>query len=374
VEGFSGWGQCWPGRRKVSNTPPQYYDLIESAIAGNKNDLRTLLQQLSQNDTQIQGALGIASSTSNANVAAPPQGSLSVTGANGVFTGTITPPKLTTPATLYHRVSYSTVKGFTSNVTVMQSTTATGFTVNLPGQALFFRLESSFNNMVFNQPVLAAQNAVSSGLVSSAATSAGGAFNQTNLGVVTSEAVGATAAVQVQGAAGPLTSMPVLKGGTQSTLPGATIIGVEPRSNQFVGSISTPSGPDYILRPTLGSLLDDGVTPIGKVSVVGTGTPTLPTIVPIISGGNIIAYNVTAGGAGASSDYTLTVSDSGGPGTGATTGAQTIVGGVLISVAPGNPGSNYDGSTTVTASGGIFPGQDGGGTAQAGNGGRLTNV
>jgi hypothetical protein len=358
----------------MANTPSQYYDLIESAIGGNKNDLRTLLQQLSQNDTQVQSVLGISSGTNNTNTATPPPAAISVTGTNGVYTITITPAKATNSSTIYHRVSYSTVKGFTSDVTLMQPSTATNITLSLPGKALFFGLESSFNNIVFNQRVLASQTAISSGLVSSAATSNAGAFNQTNLGVVTSVAVGSTAAVSIQGAGGPLTSMSTLKGGAQRILPAATIVGVEPGSSQFVGAVDTAQGVDYILRPTLASLLGDHVTPIGKVSVVGTGTPTLPTIDPIISSGHIIGYNVTGGGAGASADYTLTVSDPGGSGSGATTGTQTIVGGVLISVTAGNPGANYDGHTVVTAAGGIFPGIEGGGTADGGNGGRLTNV
>jgi hypothetical protein len=82
---------------------------------------------------------------------------------------------------------------------------------------------------------------------------------------------------------------------------------------------------------------------------------------------------LTDGGAGASADYTLTLTNVGG-GTGATFGPQTFSAGVLISVAPGNPGSGYSGATDVVASGGVFPGAPGGGTAQAGNGGRLTNV
>jgi hypothetical protein len=144
---------------------------------------------------------------------------------------------------------------------------------------------------------------------------------------------------------------------------------VKPSSTQFVGW----NGQNYVLKPTLAAVLADDLTPIGAVSVVGTGAPTLPTIVPIISGGGIIGYNVTAGGAGASAPYTLTLATFGG-GVGATFGPQTIVGGVLISVAPGNPGTVYPGGTTVVASGGVFPGTAGGGGTAGGNGGRMTAV
>lgn len=357
----------------TQSIPPQDFALIESIVnllpPKAQEDARSLFQGWSKQITTLNGVSGVTSGGNNQNVAAPPQGSISVVGSNGAFNVTIVPAQLPQPATLYHRVSYSSVKGFTSNVTTLEPTTSTNMVVNVPNQNLFFRLESSLNKQVWNQPVLASQSSISSGLVSSAAISDGGAFNQTNLGVVTSAAVGATALVEIQGAGGPLTSMVTLKGGQQGILPAATIIGVTPGSSQFVGR----KGSTYILKPTLGALLDDGITPIGKVSVVGTGTPTLPVIDPIISGGQIIGYNVVNGGSGASAPYTLTYGSVGG-GVGATFGAQTIVAGVLISVAPGNPGSSYSGGTTVTASGGVFPGTQGGGTAEAGNGGRLTAV
>jgi hypothetical protein len=357
----------------MSTIPPNDFALIESLVGklprATQEDARNLFQGWSAQIAKVSGTVGVTQGSDQQNAAPPPQGSIAVEGSNGTFTVTITPPKLTQPATLWNRVSYSTVKGFTSGVTVLEPTTATSIVLNLPGRTLFFRLESSFNKQVWNQAILASQSAIEAGLVSSAATSDGGAFNQTNLGVVTSVAVGATAAVEIQGAAGPLTSMPTLKGGAQGVLPAAVIVGVPPGSTQFVGR----SRQGYVLRPTLGSLLEDGITPIGKVSVVGTGTPVPPVIVPIISGGQIIGYNVTFGGSGASADYVLALATFG-PGTGATFGAQTIVGGVLISVAPGNPGTLYPGGTTVVVSGGVFPGAQGGGTAAAGNGGRLTNV
>ena len=357
----------------MSTIPPNDFALIESLVGklpvATQEDARNLFQGWSGQIAKISGTIGVTQGSNQQNAAAPPPPSLSVSGSNGSYTVTITPAKLTQPATLWYRVSYSTVKGFTSGTTVIEPSTSTSLVLNLPGQSLFFQVEASFNKQVWSQPVLASQSAILSGLVSSGATAAGAAFNQTNLGVVTSRAIGASAAVQVQGAGGPLTSMPTLKGSAQNVLPAATIIGVTPGSTQFVGY----SNGGYVLRPTLGSLLADDITPVGKVSVVGTGTPVLPTIVPILSGGQILGYNVTNGGSGASADYVLTLATFGG-GTGATFGAQTIVGGVLISVAPGNPGVGYPGGTTVVVSGGVFPGQEGGGTAQAGNGGRLTNV
>lgn len=354
----------------MNTTPPNDFALIESIVnklAPNAQaDARNLFQGWSKQIATLSGTVGVTQGANQQNAAAPPQGKISVSGSNAAYNISIAPPTLPQPAILWHRVSYSPVKGFTSGVITLEPTTATSLTVNLPGGNYFFRLESSFNKQVWNQPALASQSSVESGLVSSAATAEAAAFNQTNLGIVTSAAVGSTVVAQVQGAGGALTSMTALKGAAQRVLPAASIIGVTPGATQYVGW----TGETYVVRPTLAAVLEDGITPVGKFSAVGTGTPTLPTIEPIISGGHIIGYNVTYGGTGASAPYTLTINDV--PGSGATTGAQTIVGGVLIAVAPGNPGINYDGSTTVTASGGIFPGTDGGGTSEGNTNGRLT--
>jgi hypothetical protein len=354
------------------NIPSTEYSLIEAIVntlpPKAQQDARSLFQSFSSGIAQLQTQQGVAPGSNSSNIATPPLPSLAAAGSNGSYTLTITPPKLTTQATLWYRISYSPIKGFTSGVTTLQPSTSTSVVLNLPNQNLFFQVEASYtNNGPWTQAVLAAQTATSSGLVSSSATSEAGAFNQTNLAVVTSTAIGATAAIQVQGAGGPLTSMVRVKGSLQQIRPAATIIGIPPSSTQYVGY----DGQAYQVSPTLAGLLDDGIEPVGKVSVVGTGTPTLPTIVPIISGGQIVGYNVTNGGAGASGDYDLALADVGG-GTGATFGEQTIVAGVLISVAPGNPGQDYSGGTTVVASGGIFPGVDGGGTAVGNTNGRLT--
>jgi hypothetical protein len=365
----------------MSTVPPNDFQLIESIVnqmaPKAQEDARSLFQGWSKQIATVSQTVGVTQGANPQNTAVPPQAALAVSAVNAAVNVTITPPELPQPATLWHEVSYSTIKGFTSGVTTLEPTTSTSLVLNLPSFTGFFRLRSSLNKQVWNNYVLHGQTAVSSGLVSSAATNDSGAFNQTNLGIVTSVAIGATAAVQVQGAGAPLSSMVTLQGQKQSIFPGATIIGVAPGSTQFVGAIIDPFPkiPRYLLRPTLGSLIDDGITPVGVVSVVTTGTPTPPTIVPIFgAGGSIIGYNVTFGGVGAVAPYTLTLGSVGG-GTGATFGDQTIVAGVLESVAPGNPGSGYSGGTTVTATGGdIAPGSSGGGTARANNQGRLISA
>lgn len=304
-----------------------------------------------------------------ANSQATPAGcGIVATGANGAFTLAITNGKNTRP--VWHRVSYSTLKNFSANVTVMPVTTATSLTLNLPGQSCFFQLESSFDQVNWSAAVLAASAAVNSGLVSSAATAEGASFNQTNFGVVSSAAAGASANVLVNGANGPFTSLPRQKGATQTLLPSATIAGVTPGTDKFVAW----DGQHYVVRSTLAAVLADDLAPIGKVSVVSTAVPRLPVITPVIVGGYIVGYNVEDGGAGASQPYDLTLIDVG-DGSGATFGAQTIQNGVLLAVAQGNPGNgSYSGGTEVQVSGGSGGGTPGGGTALGGNGGRLTAV
>jgi len=298
----------------------------------------------------------------------------SVTGSNGSFTASMTNSTAkasgTQGQTVWYQIRYSPLSSFTANVTTMPATTATSVVINAPGETLFFQLRSSFDQVNWSPWQMASSTAISSGLVSSAATSNAGALNQTNYGVVTSVAVGSSAEVQIQGANGPYTSMVAQKGPVQTALPGATIVGVTPGSNLFVGW----DGSKYVLRATLADVLgDDDFTPIGKVSVVETGVPVLPAVSLVLgAGGSVIAWNVTNQGNGLTGDVNLAIVT--GTGAGATPGMQTIQNGKLISVAPGNPGANYGGGDTVTVTGGIGAGTPGGGTAVGGNGGRLTAV
>lgn len=361
----------------MSNTvgiPPAHYELIESIVnrlaPNTQDDARTFFQSLSAGIAQVQQAVGIGTGANQQNLAAPPKATLSVAGANGAFNVSIANPALSTPATLWHEISYSTSANFTSGVTTMPPTQATGVTVNAPGQTLYFRIRSSYNQAVWNDYAVFG-SAVQSGLVSSAATAEAAAFNQTNYGQITSTAVGSTTEVSVSGPSAPLTNLVRQKGPAQSVLPGSTIYGVTPGTDQFV----TYEGEGYTLAPTLaGALSSDSGIPIGKVSVVGTGVPVLPVVVPVVSAGAVVGYNVTNQGNGITGPLDLTVTDPGGSGAGATTGTQTIQNGKLISVAPGNAGANYDSHAAVTVSGGVNPGAPGGGTATGGNGGRMTNV
>jgi hypothetical protein len=303
------------------------------------------------------------------NASAPPVGvTHSTTGANGVLTVAINNPPAAKSTPIYHEISYSPIISFTQNVTTLPPTTSTNVTIPASGLAPYVRLRSSFDQKSWSPYQLSATTPIDAGLVESSALAPGATFNQTNFAQVNSAVSNGVVGVSVSGVAGSLTPYTAVKGDTEFLRPSATIVGVEPSTDQFVGW----DGSQFQLKPTLAGVLLNNLEPVGRVSVVSTATPTLPTVVPIVTAGSVLGYHVSDGGAGASQDYDLTVV--GGGGSGATTGQQTIQNGVLISVAPGDAGTGYGGGTSVTVSGGSPGGSSGGGTSTGGNGGRLTNV
>lgn len=204
------------------------------------------------------------------------------------------------------------------------------------------------------------------GLQSSAATEDANVLNQTNYANVDSVAEGGSAIVRIYGKAGPTTQYPAVKGGAETILPSATIINVPLSSQQVVGH----DGEVYNVRGTLPQVLQDNSRPIGAVSVVGSGAVTEPVVALVLGpAGAVIAWDVVSQGNGLTGPVTLTINTS--TGVGATSGAQTIVGGKLISIAPGNPGNGYVSGDTVTVTGGTFEGTQGGGRNIGGQGGRL---
>lgn len=361
-----------PGTNRLGYLVESICRSLDEGRMPQTEDFRQLMTQM---QTGIEAALPggiwpVAGGSRSVGAASPAGVGFAVSGANGQFQWQVTNPATAKGQTIWHEISYCALKSFTENVTTLSPTAGTSGTVAEAGQNYFFRLRSSYDLRNWSSYQLAATAAIASGKVSSAATSDAGAFNQTNYGVVTSAAVGSTAEVQIQGASGPLTSLVAQKGPTQTALPGATIVGVTPGSDQFVGW----DGSQYILRTTLGDLLaSDDITPIGKVSVVDTGVPVLPTVSLVLgTGGAVIAWNVTSQGNGLTGPVNLHINTA--TGAGATPGAQTIQNGKLIAIAAGNPGAGYASGDTVTVSGGTGTGTPGGGTAVGGNGGRLTAV
>jgi hypothetical protein len=348
---------------------------IDSAVkgikSGNIEPLRTLLNAMVAQHVAVSTATGvpILEPTSGASspkpVSQPPaQASLNVDGANGSYAISITPAASTLPTTQYHEVSYSTSSNFANPVS-LGVTPATTANVSVPGSTLYFRVRSSFDQTNFNAYRPATGNtAVASGLQSSAATADAAVLNQTNTASIDSVDNGTSANIRVFGQAGPGFMYPATKGSTESILPSATIINAPYSSNRVVAY----SGTDYHVQPSLPMVLSDGLTPTGSVSIVGSGAVVLPTVVPIEVSGAIVAYNVTNQGNGLTENVGIAVV---GSGSGATAGAQTITGGKLISVAPGNAGKDYGSGTTATVTGGVSTGSTGGGQALGGNNGRL---
>lgn len=357
----------------IQGNPKAWIESIARSLPpASAEDFRNFGQLLVDNLTYVlPGGNFIKPGGSVSGSSAPPAGvTHTVSGANGVATVNVTNPPSAKPQTIYHQVRYSPLVSFTSNVTESEPTTATSITIPQSGVSAFYQLRSSFDKISWSdyQFPTSGPVAVDAGLVESSAMSMGGAFNQSNFAEVNSAADGSSVQITVAGTGGANTPYTATRGTTQALRPSATIAGVTPQTEQFVGF----DGTQYYAKNTLAGVLDDGLEPVGKVSTVSTTPPTPPTIVPVISGGQIVGYNVTGGGNGASEPYTLTLG-SVGSGTGATFGAQNIIGGVLISVAPGNPGANYAGSTTVIVSGGSGT-ATGGGQALGGNGARMTAV
>ena len=256
----------------MSNTPPNDFALIESVAnclpPKAQEDFKNLMQGHSAQLAAANTQLGIASGSNSKNMAAPAPAQLSVVGSNGAFNLKIANPSGPAPQTPWHEVSYSPTKTFKSNVTTLEPTTATSLTVNAPGETHFFRIRSSLNKQVWNDHVLASNTPASSGLVSSAATSDGGAFNQTNFMSVVSTSTGGSTQVNIQGAGGALTSGTAVKGGVETVLPSASVIGPALGNSVFAGW----DGEKYSLQPTLAAILQDHLTPVG-MTTVGSATP-----------------------------------------------------------------------------------------------------
>jgi len=349
--------------------------LIES-LSGNNEDQRNLYYAFYSQLQLLNKATGNSqvnpvNSKQAPSTPPPAVGTISVSGANGTYQVSLTnAAQGGVNATLYNQISYSPIKSFGENVTTTEPSSATTATFPNPGQTLFFRARWSFDRVTWSSWVLAATTAVSSNLQSSAASENNTVLNQSNYAYIDSIDPSGGATVRIYGAAGPYNGWTGVKGGEETPLPSASIINVEYGSDQ----IAAYDGEQYQVGTTLPQVFSDKWTPVGQVSVVGTGTPTLPILTPVLSssGGHVISATFTSG-AGLTEPPVLTVTDPGGPGTGAVLQA-IIAGGAMTGVQVLNPGADYDTNTAITATGGVFGGATGGGTASGGNGGRLTKI
>lgn len=347
---------------------PDNTALIES-VAGDNEQLRTLLYSFNDQLTQL-GSASVTPGTQKPTTTPPPIGSISVSGANGVYSVNITNPTPPIKTAVLNQVQYSTVKNFSQNVTTMQTSAATSFSVPAPGQTLFFQYRSSYDGSTWNAWTTAGTASVSSNLQSSAASENNVVLGQSNYGYVDSVAGSSAADIRVYGAAGPYNGWVSQKETVETQMPSATIVNATFGSTKFVAF----NGEEYEAQATLPQVFADGNTLVGKVSVVGAGSPTLPTLTPIVQNGYVIAIAFNPAGAGLTQAPDITISSSG-AGAGAEAVA-TIEGGVVTGIQVTNPGngSYVQGTTTAAATGGVFQGASGGGQAAGGNGGRLTAV
>lgn len=347
---------------------PDIPTLIER-LYGDNEPARTLAYAFHDQLTLLNQSTGNnwvqpANTTQKPSTTPPATGTIAVSGANGLYQYSIGNATQAVNATIYNQVAYSPIKSFGQNVTTLPITAATSGTVPNPGATLFFRTRWSYDRATWSSWVLAQTTAVSSNLQSSAASENNTPLNQSNYAFIDSVTAGATANVRVYGAAGPYNGFTSVKGGVESAQPSATIVNVAHGTTQVLAY----DGEQYQLKPTLPGAFPDTWTPTGTVSVVGTGTPTLPTVTPILSGGHLIGATFTAG-SGLTQPPTLTVSDTGG-GTGAVIVA-IISAGAMTGYTIQAAGSGYSGATIITASGGVFSGATGGGQSAGGNNGRL---
>ena len=245
--------------------------LIESAIGGNKEDLRTLLLQYNaqltlHNQTTGTNWVDPTSGVQKASTTPPPLASAEVSGANGVFTAQVTNPSQAANATIYHEFSYSPVKNFSQNVTTLPVTAQTQITIPNPGATLFVRYRSSYDKQHWNSHQLASNSSIAAGLQSSAASEPATALNNWNFATVKgSGAPGQVPLIQVYGPNGPYSGYPAGRGTTQFNRPSATILNTDFTQSQIVAF----DGKQFQVGTTLPAVMKDSWEPVGQALVNG---------------------------------------------------------------------------------------------------------
>jgi hypothetical protein len=245
--------------------------LIESAVGGNKEDLRTLLQQFMLEHVQAHQVTGTnwvnpTSGTAKPSTVPPPPATAVAAGANGTISLQITNPAQAAKATIYHEVSYSNVKNFSQNVTTLPSSAANTVSIPAPGQAPFVRIRSSYDGVTWNTHHLVQQTGVDAGLQSSAATVPAMALNQSNYATVTGQgAPGEVPVIQVHGPNGPYSGYTAVRGTVQNSRPSATILNTNYESSQIVAW----DGKRFQIGTTLPQVLNDSWEPVGQAVVNG---------------------------------------------------------------------------------------------------------
>ena len=341
---------------------------INSAARGN-SDLRETLTSIHLALQSLYAQTGTTplskvDATTAAFTSPPAPSKLAVSGVNGSFSISITTPQNAGNAAIYQEISSSPVANFVSGVTTYPVSTNTSYVLPNPGVTLYWRLRSSYNQQNWSS-YIAQPGAVSSGLMSSAASGSNLSLNQSNYATVDSVANGATATVRVYGSGGVGTSWTSILGNSSKVIASGTIINVAYSTNGFV----VWDGQKYQLKPQLAQTFPDTWVPVGKVSVIANSSGlVLPVIHAVVTGGAIVAYQIINPGNGLTAAPTLTITDSTGT---AATATAVVAAGAVTQDTPGSAGSGYSNSPVVTASGGVSGGVAGGGGATGNNGGRL---
>lgn len=246
--------------------------LIESAIGGSKEDLRTLLQQYNSQLTLLHGVTGTAppNPTSGAQKAVttpPPAATATASGANGTISVQITNPSQAAKSTIYHEVSYSTVKNFSQNVTTLPPSPAGSVLIPAPGQAPFIRVRSSYDGSTWNSHQLVQQSAVAAGLQTSAASEPATSLNNWNYATVIGQGQpGQIPLVQVYGPNGPYSGYTAGRGTAQVSRPSATILNTDFATDQVVAF----DGKRFQISPQLPGVMNDSWEPVGLAQSDGT--------------------------------------------------------------------------------------------------------
>jgi hypothetical protein len=350
---------------------------INSAAKGN-SDLRETLTGIHLALQSLYAQTGTTpltkiDSSATAFTSPPAPSQLAVTGANGSFTVSITTPQNASGATaprnatnapIYQELSSSPAANFAFGVTTYPVSTNTSYVFPNPGVTLYWRLRSSYNQQNWSS-YIAQPGAVSSGVMSSAASGNNLSLNQSNYATVDSVADGSTATIRVYGSGGVGTSWTSILGNSSKVIAAGTIMNVAYATNGFV----VWDGQQYQLKPQLAQTFPDTWVPVGKISVIANASGlVLPVIHAVVTAGAIVAYQITNAGNGLTAAPTLTITDSSGSGATAT---AVVAAGAVTQVTPGSAGSGYSSTPTVTASGGVSGGVTGGGGASGSNGGRL---
>jgi hypothetical protein len=372
---------------------------IEAAASGDQVALRQVLLQLMANQAQNNVATGQSTLKKLDNQPPsfnqPPSiAGLSVVGQDGNFTVTITNPQQVQPASvallkqsaatqpntqnaqIFHEISSSTTPQFNDEGDVITNPASTSlhYVFPLPIQTRYWRIRSSYDQKAWNSYRLfttsSGPTAVSSGSLSSGTAANSLSLNQTNFANVDSIAAGASATVRVYNSiSGPYKSWVRAVGASSSVQPSATILNVPYNTTQYVAY--SPSQGMFQIQSQLAQVLPDGYVPAGKVPVVGSGPITLPVVTLIINNGFIIGVSFTPG-SGLTQDPVYTVNPGTSLGAGGALKGTGVSGGMETGIDVTNSGNGkYDGTASVTASGGVFSGATGGGGPTGQNTGRL---